>query len=83
MKAQLLQTEAKSKRIKIKTPYEAVEWRVEIKKIQGIWYHKDRSAISFVRDGVARTHTALLNISGEYSCFKLSIAFSMFKQVTH
>jgi integrase/recombinase XerD len=42
MKAQLLQTEARSKRIKIKIPYEAVEWRVEIKKIQGIWYHKQQ-----------------------------------------
>ncbi|MFT6337824.1 MAG: hypothetical protein ACJATI_004589, partial [Halioglobus sp.] len=42
MKAQLLQTEARSKRIKIKIPYEALEWRVEIKKIQGIWYHKQQ-----------------------------------------
>ena len=42
MKAQLLQTEAKSKRIKIKIPYEAIEWRNEIKKIQGIWWHKQQ-----------------------------------------
>lgn len=42
MKAQLLQIEAKSKRIKIKIPYEAMVWRVEIKKIQGIWYHKEQ-----------------------------------------
>jgi len=40
MKAQLLQTEAKSKRIKIRIPYEALAWRAEIKKIEGIWYHK-------------------------------------------
>jgi len=42
MKAQLLHTEAKSKRIKIIIPYEAIEWRTEIKKIQGIWYHKQQ-----------------------------------------
>lgn len=42
MEAQLLHTEAKSKRIKIKIPYEAIDWRQEIKKMQGIWYHKEQ-----------------------------------------
>ena len=40
MKAQLLQTEANSKRIKIRIAYQGVEWRIKIKKIEGIWYHK-------------------------------------------
>lgn len=35
MKAEILNTEIKSKRIKIKVPYQAIEWRMEIKKIQG------------------------------------------------
>jgi len=42
MKSQLLQTEAKSKRIKIKIPYKAFHWRKQIKEIQGIWYHKEQ-----------------------------------------
>jgi len=40
MKAQILQTEAQSKRIKIRIAYHAIEWRTEIKKMAGIWYHR-------------------------------------------
>ncbi|MFT6783897.1 MAG: integrase/recombinase XerD [Saprospiraceae bacterium] len=40
MKAQLLQTGSNSKRIKIRIPYEANDWRSKIKMIRGIWYHK-------------------------------------------
>lgn len=42
MKAQILQTEAKSKRIKIRIPYQALDWRKQIKLLQGIWYHKEQ-----------------------------------------
>lgn len=39
MEAQILQTEKKSGRIKIRIPYQAKEWRVELKKIQSVFYH--------------------------------------------
>lgn len=42
MKAQILQTEARSKRIKIRVPYQAKQWRQQLKTIQGIWYHKEQ-----------------------------------------
>lgn len=40
MIAEILNTDSKSKRIKIKIPYIAKLWRSELKKIQGVWYHK-------------------------------------------
>lgn len=42
MKAVISNTDSKSKRLKIKIPYKAIEWRAQIKKIQGIWYHKEQ-----------------------------------------
>lgn len=40
MKAIISQIHAKSQRIKIKIPFEALQWRIELKKIQSIFYHK-------------------------------------------
>lgn len=40
MIAEILNTDSKSKRIKIKIPFDAKVWRGELKKMQGIWYHK-------------------------------------------
>ncbi len=40
MIAEILNTDSKSKRIKIKIPFAAKFWRSELKKIKGIWYHK-------------------------------------------
>ena len=40
MIAEILNTDSKSKRIKIKIPFVAKAWRAELKKMQGIWYHK-------------------------------------------
>jgi hypothetical protein len=42
MKAEIRETSRTAKRIKVKVPYQAKEWRVNIKKIQGIWYHKEQ-----------------------------------------
>jgi len=42
MKAVISNTESKSKRLKIKIPYKAVEWRAQIKNIQGVWYHPEQ-----------------------------------------
>ena len=42
MKAVISNTDSKSKRIKIKIPYKAVEWRTQIKNIQGVWYHPEQ-----------------------------------------
>jgi|GEM_PF-6527437 len=42
MKIQLLQTESKSKRIKINIPYQETELRKQIKAIQGRWYHPEQ-----------------------------------------
>jgi site-specific recombinase XerD len=40
MKAMISQVHPKSQRIKIKIPFEAFDWRIELKKIQSIFYHK-------------------------------------------
>lgn len=40
MKALLLQTESRSRRIKIRIPYKAVLWRSQIKSMRGSWYHR-------------------------------------------
>jgi len=42
MKATIMNVDTKSKRIKIKIPFQAKQWRSEIKKIQGVWYHKEQ-----------------------------------------
>ncbi len=40
MIAKIFNTESKSRRIKIKIPYQARSWREELKKIQSVFYHK-------------------------------------------
>ena len=42
MEAVLHNTGSKSKRIKISIPFNALPWRIELKKIQGIWWHKEQ-----------------------------------------
>ena len=42
MIAEILNTDRKSKRIKIKIPFAAKAWRNDLKKMQGIWYHQNQ-----------------------------------------
>lgn len=42
MKATIHKPRLKDKRIKFQIPYQAKEWRVQIKKIPTIWYHADQ-----------------------------------------
>jgi len=51
MEAVIVNCHPSQKRIKLKIPYEAIEWRKEVKKISGIFYHPNQKAWSVPNTG--------------------------------
>ena len=50
MKAVIHRPTKKDKRIKFYIPFEAIEWRNQIKKLNTIWYHKNQQLWSVVNN---------------------------------